>query len=367
MRAEAKFLGVSCMIVGAVAATASYAQDASSSGSGDAAPVIKPYPADPAPLAAQSMVMAVARAGDHLIAVGAHGDIISSTDAVHWTQMPSPVRDMLTAVTFTDANNGWAVGHDASILHTTDGGKTWKLQNFDPKLQSPFLNIYMGDAQHGFAIGAFGLFKTTADGGATWTDVKSGPIGADQFHLYDLIKLGDGTLLIAAEQGTLYASTDQGQTWDRVKSPYAGSFFGAVPAGPKGALIFGLRGHAYLSDDVAADIVQPDAAKQDKAAGSGNADADADAGDGGASKPTGGNWKAIDTGTIASFFAGTGLGDGRFVLAGSSGTALLVSADGSSVKKLPSPSDQDYDAVMPYNKGLILTGVTGVHQIKSLP
>src|SRR5437868_1957139 len=34
----------------------------------------------------------------------------------------------LTAVTFVDADHGWAVGDRGVIWHTSDGGRTWKLQ-----------------------------------------------------------------------------------------------------------------------------------------------------------------------------------------------------------------------------------------------
>ena len=33
-----------------------------------------------------------------------------------------------------NANVGWAVGHDATILHTKDGGKNWTIQQFLPEL-----------------------------------------------------------------------------------------------------------------------------------------------------------------------------------------------------------------------------------------
>src|SRR3546814_13193054 len=34
--------------------------------------------------------------------------------------------------------------------------------------------------------------------------------------------------------------------------PYVGSWFGALPYGDKGALLYGMRGHVFESDDIAA-------------------------------------------------------------------------------------------------------------------
>ncbi len=65
---------------------------------------------------------------------------------------PSP------AVHFHDRNLGWAVGHDAVILRTRDGGATWELVHQDPEQERPFLDVCFADADHGFAIGAYGLF-----------------------------------------------------------------------------------------------------------------------------------------------------------------------------------------------------------------
>ncbi|MDE2148230.1 MAG: hypothetical protein KGJ55_00080 [Gammaproteobacteria bacterium] len=374
MKAEAKILGMACALSALSWSAAAWAVTPA-----DAAPAapetapVKPQPAFPAPLAAKTLLLDLARAGDDLIAVGAYGDIVRSKDGSTWVQSPSPVRELLTAVQFVDTGQGWAVGHDAVILHTGDGGVHWTLQNFQPGLQAPILNLLMLDARHGFALGAFGLLKKTDDGGATWVDVKAAPITADQLHLYRMIRLGDGTLLIAAEQGTLYASSDGGGHWSRVRSPYGGSFFGALPVGDKGALIFGLRGHAYLSDDVSADVVlpaPPPAAGKAATTGKGEAGDDragaGDAGDGEAEKPTGGNWRAIDTKTTASLFGGARLAGGQFALVGASGEVVLVAADGGSVRALEPPTDQDLAAALPFDHGLILVGAKGAFRMQSL-
>lgn len=293
--------------------------------------VDKPRAAYMVPLAADDLMLDVTKAGGRAVAVGSHGDIVISDDGVNWTQSPSPVRQLLTAVTFANASDGWAVGHDAVIVHTADGGKTWTLQSYEPKLQAPLLNVFFLDAQRGFAMGAFGLLRETMDGGRTWKDVSADSIRTDQLNFYDMIKLDDGSLLIAGEQGMLGLSVDQGANWQKLKSPYPGSYFGALPAGKSGALVFGLRGTAYITDDV-----------------------------------VNGPWRQVQTNTKASFFGGVRQADGSFILVGGAGTIMRISADGSSVKLVPGPSDQDYDAALPMGAGLVLAGARGMQQLKSL-
>jgi len=83
-------------------------------------------PAEIAPLAATSLLLDLAQAGDRLVAVGERGHVLLSDDeGVTWRQAKSvPTRAMLTAVYFADGEYGWAVGHDETILNTVDGGET---------------------------------------------------------------------------------------------------------------------------------------------------------------------------------------------------------------------------------------------------
>ena len=39
------------------------------------------------------------------------------------------VDELFCDVSFTDPDNGWAVGIVGTIIHTSDGGKTWEVRN----------------------------------------------------------------------------------------------------------------------------------------------------------------------------------------------------------------------------------------------
>ena len=290
---------------------------------------VKPRAAEMAPLASRSLLLAAARAGDRVITVGDRGVILATTDGAKWEQMAAPVHTMLTAVSFGDASSGWVGGHDAVLLHTVDGGRSWKLQHFAPALNKPVLSILALDAQRAYAVGAYGLFLATSDAGATWTPVDAPEILEDGLHLNSLIRLGNGALFVAGETGLAGVSAD-GVKWQRLTVPYEGSLFGALPRGEKGALVFGLRGNVLYSDDVAAN-----------------------------------KWTRVETGTVQSMFGGTVLADGKALLVGADDALLLVQPDGSA-RSLghPGGASGTLSAVLPWQDQFLLAGEQGVRLVR---
>ena len=249
-----------------------------------------------APLAVESLLLDGAAAGSRLVVVGERGHILTSTDdGASWTQAEVPTRVLLTALHMHDERTGWAVGHDAVILRTVDGGESWTLAHQAPEEELPLLDVWFRDERTGFAVGAYGYFLATKDGGETWT---SRTISEDDFHLNALIPVprrrpgpqdaepqdtgaqGAGAqdpgpqgaglldretqgsesqqsrdqrprfrrLYIAAEAGVAYRSDDGGETWRELPSPYAGSWFGGLALDEDRVLLTGLRGHLYRSE-----------------------------------------------------------------------------------------------------------------------
>ena len=297
---------------------------------------LKPRPAEMAPLASKTLLLAVTKADGKLVAAGDRGIILTSADGEHWQQVPSPVTQTLTAVSFADPDHGWVVGHDSAILHTADGGATWQLQNFQPQDSKPLLSVLALDPQHALAVGAYGTFLETTDGGAHWNAVDAPAILADGLHLNALIRLKDGEIFLAGETGLLGVSGD-GHQWTRLKLPYDGSLFGALPRGDKGAIVFGLRGNVYESDDVHSN-----------------------------------QWRKVDTQTVQSMFGGTYLPSGQIALVGADGEILLIDESGK-VSKASGPKDErslgsgTLSGVMPWKDGLLMVGELGVNRLKIAP
>lgn len=248
-------------------------------------------PAEMAPKAEQSLMIAVAEAGDRLVAVGSRGHILLSDDqGANWRQVPVPVNNLLTAVTFTDAQRGWVVGHDATILVTEDAGETWTVRQFDAEM-NPLFDIVFFDDQRGLVFGGYGLAMETRDGGQTWQSHES-VINEEGMHLNAVTQLNDGSYLIVGESGLMARSDDDGQSWTLIESPYGSSMFSVAAKGPAGAVVGGLRGNVFQTDDV-----------------------------------VNGDWTELKTGSVQSVFGIAADGNGGFWLAGLNGSLLHAGAD----------------------------------------
>ena len=249
------------------------------------------------PLASRSLLQAVTRAGDRLVAVGPRGHIVVSADGgATWKQSPVPVSSDLTAVHFADAKQGWAVGHDGVVLHTADGGDTWQLQldgrranvllveamerkaaaapasedaqrllaegrrYVEQGPDKPFLDVWFADADNGYVVGAYNLIFRTADGGKHWESWFDRTDNPKFFNLYAIRPAGEG-LYVAGEGGLVLKLDAAGQRFNALAVSYTGSFFG-VAAAQNAVLVFGLRGNVFRSEDDGATWVKADAGLQ---------------------------------------------------------------------------------------------------------
>lgn len=257
-------------------------------------------------IAHKSLLLDITSIGDRYVAVGARGHIIYSDDEGRtWKQGNVPTITTLTAVYFVNETTGWAVGHDAIVLKTEDGGKNWvkqldgfralgmvveaaktfkaekeaeldkvadsgnddlifeaetALENATFALEDaeydkedgstkPLLDVWFRNAQEGFVIGAYGMMFKTTNGGDSWVAWSNNVENPDRFHLNSIAKIDDKRLIIAGEAGTLITTQDKGNTWQKMNSPYDGSFFGVIALTNNVQLAFGLRGNLIRSED----------------------------------------------------------------------------------------------------------------------
>lgn len=228
-------------------------------------------PAIVSPMASKSLLLDITTVSSNkLAAVGQYGHILTSSDAVNWQQANVPVQTTLTGVYFFDELNGWAVGHDSTILNTQDGGQTWQIQQYKPELEKPLFDVVFQNSKHGIAIGAYGQFFRTQDGGATWvSEFHDELLHPDDVEYLEELKLEDEeayvdetasilphfnrvymdgrTLYMVGEIGLIAKSNDFGKNWIKLDEIYHGSFFDVTRTHEGNLLIAGLRGNVYRS------------------------------------------------------------------------------------------------------------------------
>lgn len=223
-----------------------------------------------APLAAQSLLLDIEVIDYKLVAVGEYGHILLSNDGKKWQQAQVPSKATLTSVYFLNSSLGWAVGHDATILHSQDGGLSWQVQQVLPQLEKPLFDIAFKDEQHGIAIGSYGLFFRTLDGGKTWqSEFHDEFLHPDDVDYLNDLKLEDEeayldarkgmlphfnrievdgrTLYLVGEMGLIAKSNDFGVNWQKLDDIYHGSFFDIARTQQGNLIVTGLRGHIFRS------------------------------------------------------------------------------------------------------------------------
>lgn len=174
-------------------------------------------------------------------AVGHGGVILHSSDAGRsWVRQADGRSLGAATMRYYEelAKNG-----DAALAKTLEDARA-NNQN-GPEL--PWLGVYFLDEREGYVVGAFNSIMHTTDGGKSWTPWMERIDNPKGFHLNAIVAVGPD-LYIAAEQGTVFR-LEQGAThFSALNTGYAGSFFG-VAGNSEVLLAYGLGGVAYRSGD----------------------------------------------------------------------------------------------------------------------
>ncbi|WP_290522481.1 YCF48-related protein [Alcanivorax sp.] len=351
------------------------------------------FVASDSPLVKANSFLDLADAGGRIVAVGDRGKILYSDDeGAHWQVAASPTEVLLTSVCFADARHGWAVGHDALVLGTTDGGETWSLQYSDPlggdgtgddgssdddiavddlsmddlygdpyaddpyaddiysddpygddmysddpyadvgggsagpvdTSGAPLLDVHCESRDRAVAVGGYGYYLETTDGGANWSKNLEGLNNGDGWHLYDMTAAANtSTRYLVGEKGAMFRSMDQGASWERVKSPYSGTFFGAITLSDAKALAYGLQGNIWLTGN------------------------------------RGVSWSKVPSGLSRGVNDGAVLEDGTVVLVTNAGGILTSHDQGKNFSLRYLPGRESISAVLPLEGGGILVAGQG--------
>ena len=118
-----------------------------------------------------------------------------------------PVHDDIFSVSFPTEEDGWVCGRWGTILHTADGGKTWKRQNSGIHLT--LADIFFLDSKNGWAVGNEGTILHTADGGQAWRKQTS-PVDFYHTHVF-FVTSQKGW--ITSDQTHILTTDDGGVNW----------------------------------------------------------------------------------------------------------------------------------------------------------
>jgi hypothetical protein len=140
----------------------------------------------------------------------------SSGGGKSWEQPPDVTRlgiDSVYSAFFFDDGRGWLVGHGPgwSVLSTTDFGQHWRPTPGMAGAES----IWFSDGARGRAVVNPTSLLCTSDGGLTWNGGSVLPPAKD--GLFDpfasVVMPGSGRGFALRACGSLYETTDDGQTW----------------------------------------------------------------------------------------------------------------------------------------------------------
>ncbi len=133
----------------------------------------------------------------------------------YWLQQPCPTTKYLTRVVFVDTSYGWASGDSGVVIHTTNGGASWAVQQTGTDVFVE--DIFFLNRQIGWLIANdFGpegtyFFKTT-NGGSNWTPDVNPDTASYFFTIYYQNSL---TGFAGGLGGVIYKTTNTGVNWTR--------------------------------------------------------------------------------------------------------------------------------------------------------
>ncbi len=126
-----------------------------------------------------------------------------------WRSQESGTDYTLNSIFFLNKDRGWAVGDGGTIVSTTDGGKKWVKEKVPVKY---FLTgVHFVNARQGWIVTEKTHILNTIDGGKTWT------IGFEDgdFILKGVSFSDERNGFAVGEYGLIYHTTDGGKTWEK--------------------------------------------------------------------------------------------------------------------------------------------------------
>jgi len=143
---------------------------------------------------------------------GTHGLVLRKRGAV-WERLDLGTTAGFNDIHFVDDNNGWVVGMDGLVYHTTNGGDSWS--QVDIGSTAALLGVQFVTTSLGFICANDGSIVRTQNGGASWQTLPTGTT----LPLFELFFTNSTHGWAVGSDGLIIATTDGGDSWAQQTSP----------------------------------------------------------------------------------------------------------------------------------------------------
>jgi len=333
----------------------------------------------PSDLVTKNIMISLAKStNEGVLAVGERGHILNWQSSEKFSQEISPVSLLLTDIIVLSNGDKLAIGHDGAIISSPKGADSWQklfdgfelielkitllekqvinakkiietIQDEDERDEASFaledLEFALEDAINSkeagpslpllsvtqtsndtiLVTGAYGTLLKSIDLGKNWLLLDDKLNNPNKFHLNNITSESNITY-IAGEQGNVYKSKDNGNSWQSISTPYNGSLFGVLAQkNSSNVIAFGLKGNYFVSND------------------------------------HGEHWQHFVAKNRATFLGGHIKENGDVVLVGHGGTIVKLNINTPNETSLiKHPSGSAFSAVTVINDQLIIVGQFGI-------
>lgn len=126
-----------------------------------------------------------------------------------WFQLNSGTSNELRSVYFNNANTGWVLGFNGSVLKTTNGGINWFSQS--PNSSIGYLSCSFLNMDTGWICGSNNAIYKTTNGGNSWINQSY----SSSSRLFSICFPSENIGFAVGDYGLIIKTTNGGQSWEK--------------------------------------------------------------------------------------------------------------------------------------------------------